>query len=519
MPSPLDKLAENALLRMKNLFEISKVVTKRKIRKIEIFDDYALRNKKSKFNEFYEALRDGKFKNDREAADLLYGCQPTDPKYRQLKSRFRKRLLNTLFFLDINLPKAANYDRAYYSCNKDWTLAQTLLWYDAPSSAAQIARQVFTTSLKYKFADFIVNSARLLRQQAAAEGDQKAYEAYDDQIKQFTPVLEAEIRSEELYQRVIIDYNKPFLEPQGLIERVDAYCNALLGLSERYKDSPVILYNTYLVWIYRYEMTQDFQMMLSVCEKGEQFVKENPVYKQHRKIGAFQTKKMAAYLHLRNFRDGRSNAEKCLRELEEGSDGWFTFMEFYFLLSMHTENYTHAIAILKETYSHSKRKKLKAEEAEKWEMFNGYVGYIIESEGKNNPVLHMQQLKHFNPKQIINDKAEYPKDQRIFAVHTLILQVLLLLERRQFNDARDRILILKKYASRQLRKETYFRTVNFIRLLQQYEKAGFQPEALSNTHKYLQALKDKPFFYRGTTIELEVMPYELLWQRIQKYSM
>ena len=112
---------------MKNLIEISKIVTKKKVRKIEIFDDHSLKHKNSKFNEFYEALMAGKFKNDRDAATFLYSCSPTDDKYRQLKSRFRKRLLNTLFFLDVNLPSTSNYDRAYYSVNKDWTLVKILL--------------------------------------------------------------------------------------------------------------------------------------------------------------------------------------------------------------------------------------------------------------------------------------------------------------------------------------------------------------------------------------------------------
>jgi len=504
-------------MHMKNLIEISRIVTKRKIRKIEIFDNQTLRAKKSKFNEFYEALRDGKFKNDREAANTLYGCQPTDSKYRQLKSRFRKRLLNTLFFLDINLPKAANYDRAYYSCNKDWTLAQTLLWYNAPSSAAQIARQILTTSLKYQFTDFIIKSARMLRQQAVEEGDEKAYEEYDDHIKQYTPVLEAEIRSEELYQRVVMHYYKPFQQHQDLEQRMTSYSNALLGLSEQY-DSPVIAYNSYLVWIYRYEMLRDFQMMLAVCEQGEQYVEQHPVYKQHRKMTFFQNKKMAAYLHLRNFREGRANAEKCLRELEEGSEAWFRFMEYYFLLSMHTCNFTQAIAILRKAQSNSKFKKLDKVEDRKWQIFKGYVGYIIESKGKSSPVLKMQELDGFRPNSLIKDDAQFPKDQRIFAVHTLILQTLLLLERRRFTDAEERITRLKRYANRQLRKEEYYRTVQFIRLLQQLMKADFQADRASNIQKYVKALQKTPFFYRGVIMELEVLPYELLWDYVQKYS-
>ena len=44
---------------MKNLIEISKIVTKKKVKKIEIFDDHSLKHKNSKFNEFYEALMIG----------------------------------------------------------------------------------------------------------------------------------------------------------------------------------------------------------------------------------------------------------------------------------------------------------------------------------------------------------------------------------------------------------------------------------------------------------------------------
>lgn len=106
---------------MKNLLEIAQIVNKKRVKKIEIFDEQSLKNNKSKFNEFYNALMAKKFKNDRDAASSLYKCSPTDAKYRQLKSRFKKRLLNTIFFLDVNKPATANYDRAYFSCNKDWT--------------------------------------------------------------------------------------------------------------------------------------------------------------------------------------------------------------------------------------------------------------------------------------------------------------------------------------------------------------------------------------------------------------
>ena len=205
---------------MKNLIEISKIVTKKKVKKIEIFDEHNLRHKNSKFNEFYEALMLGQLKNDRDAALLLYDCAPTDDKYRQLKSRFRKRLLNTLFFLDINLPSTSNYDRAYYSCNKDWTLVKILLSNDAEYTAASLARQILTTALRFKFADVIVNCSRILRMAVVSENDEKMFELYDQYSKQYQDVLNAEIRSEELLQRVKMNYHKP-QEKTDLREKID----------------------------------------------------------------------------------------------------------------------------------------------------------------------------------------------------------------------------------------------------------------------------------------------------------
>ncbi|MDG1432843.1 MAG: hypothetical protein P8Q41_02485 [Saprospiraceae bacterium] len=498
---------------MKNLIEISKIVTKKKVRKIEIFDDHSLKHKNSKFNEFYEALMANKFKNDRDAASFLYDCSPTDDKYRQLKSRFRKRLLNTLFFLDVNLPSTSSYDRAYYSCNKDWTLVKILKSNEAIHTASALARQILTTALKFKFADVIVNCARILRRYAAQMGDDKNYEIYDQHSKQFQNVLDAEIRSEELYQRVIMNYHKPIGKASDLEEKIGTYCDALVGLSEIH-DSPIVIYNMYLVWAYRYEMLRDFDAMLEVCNKAEKYIEDNPAFYQDDKLATFQMKKMSAYLHLRDWKNGKINAEKCLQSFPKGSRTWFSFMEYYLLLAIHTENHVNALAIFNDASNLPKFKKLPARNREKWKIYDIFLNYIIESQGDSNPVLLTQRRKNFRVARFINDPVLYPKDQRIFTVLVVIAQMLFLIEKKSYNNAAERIDRLKSYANRQLKKEEYFRTIQFIRLLQQLVKADFQIENLSNVEKYYNRLIEEPFFYRGLISELEVLPYEKLWNMI-----
>jgi hypothetical protein len=498
---------------MKHLIEISKIVTKKKVKKIEIFDEHSLKHKNSKFNEFYEALMIGKFKNDRDAATFLYACSPTDDKYRQLKSRFRKRLLNTLFFLDVNLPATSSYDRAYYSCNKDWTLVKILLSNDAQHTAASLARQLLTTALKFKFADVIVNCSRILRRYAAMEANEKQYEIYDQYSKQYQDILDAEIRSEEFYQRVTMNYHKAPDKNQNLEEKIDIYCNALVGWSETY-DSPIIFYNMYLVWVYRYEMLNDYNSALQICDNAEQYIEENPRYYQDDKLATFQLKKMNAYLHLRDYKNGKVNAEKCLQSFPEGSDTWFTFMEYYLLMAMHTDNYINALAIYRKASSNTRFKRIIGADKEKWNVYDMYLNYIIESEGTNNPILRAQRRKTFRLSRFLNDPILYPKEQRMFTVHLLAVQVLFLIEKNSYSAATERIDRLKNYANRQLKKEDYFRSIQFIRLLQQLAKADYRYEALSNVEKYYNRLVEQPFKYRGLLNEIEIIPYEKLWNMI-----
>lgn len=498
---------------MKHLIEISKIVTKKKVKKIEIFDEHSLKHKNSKFNEFYEALMIGKFKNDRDAATFLYACSPTDDKYRQLKSRFRKRLLNTLFFLDVNLPATSSYDRAYYSCNKDWTLVKILLSNDAQHTAASLARQLLTTALKFKFADVIVNCSRILRRYSALEGIEKDYEIYDQYSKQYQDILDAEIRSEEFYQRVTMNYHKPEDRNQNLEEKIDIYCNALVGLSESY-DSPIIFYNMYLVWVYRYEMLNDYSSALQICDNAERYIEQNPRYYQDDKLATFQLKKMNAYLHLRDYKNGKVNAEKCLQSFPEGSDTWFVFMEYYLLMAMHTDNYINALAIYRKASSNTRFKRIAGSDKEKWNVYDMYLNYIIEAEGANNPILRAQRRKTFRLSRFLNDPILFPKEQRMFTVHLLIVQVLFLIEKNSYSAATERIDRLKNYANRQLKKEDYFRSIQFIRLLQQLAKADYRYEALSNVEKYYNRLIDEPFKYRGLLNEIEIIPYEKLWNMV-----
>ena len=362
-----------------------------------------------------------------------------------------------------------------------------------------MAKQILTVALKYKFSDVIVNACRILREAASDHGDEKTFEEYQRLIDQFGQILSAEIESEKLFQLVKLKYFKPpSKRDNDLIEQVDRYCDELVALDEKY-ESPIIHYNMYLVWILRFEMVKDYQTMLEICNQADLYIEKNPDFFQEEKLIIFQTKKMLAYLHSQDYKNGKMTAEQCLNSFPEGSKTWFGFMEYYLLLTIHTNQIIQAIAIFNQATSNSKYKKLDSISREKWNLYEAYLNYLISFLHTDNPILQKQQRKRFSIAKYIERPVLFPKEQRIFTILILILQVLFMIEKRNFTAASERIERLKNYANRQLQKDVYFRPIQLIRLLQQLKKANYQSDELRNTEKYLH-------FFGGTTLHLSWSP-------------
>lgn len=494
---------------MKNLKEISKLITKQKIRKIEIFDEKYLENADGKFHQLFEGLQNNRFRNDREAAKYLYNGTPNEPKYRQLKSRFRRRLLNTLFFIDSSKKVVSNYERANAACNKDWALVNILLAYHADGPAYQLAKQTLTTAKNYQITEIILGCARILKNEAALKGDINSFNEYERLFSQYTQIQKSEARSEELYQRVLINYLKQTAEAID----IEAFCQELLMLDEQY-ESAIISYNMYLVWMLRFEMAENYLQMLEVCERAEKELEQKTEFVIREKQIIFHTKKMLAHLHLQDYFNGKKNAETCLNSYRKGSVIWFKFMEFYLLLALHTDQYIQAVAIFNQAYYHTSFKKLSHQERDKWFLYEAYLHYLIHYLKSDQAILRQQQKKRFPINPFLKKIPDFSKEERIFEVLTLILQILLYIENKKYTTAIMLINQLKNMANRQLKQEGYLRTIQFIRLLRQLERANFNVEELNNIQKFLDALGEQPFAYRGIIKDLEIIRYEKLWEML-----
>lgn len=499
---------------MRNLVEVSKIVTKKRVSKIEIFDKSLLNKKDSKFNEFYDGLVNEKFGTDEEAAEFLYATTPLDDKYRQLKSRFTKRLLNTLFFLDANDPSFSDYHRAYYSCNKNWALVRILLGSGARMSAIKITKKILKVAQNYRFSDMILNCARIMMSHMSILGNEREYEKFVDVANEARESLTAEMRAEELYQRLTIKFAKSVSQKVELAEVADQYLEEVRSLSEKHNSYNLHWY-FYNIWILARQIRGDFAGTVEVCEKAEAFLAENPPFNQQKNLAHIALVKLNCYLQLRDYEQGRENAEKCLQLFEEGKNTWFVFLEYYFLLAMHTENYINAAGIYLKVTNHARFPYTAEARQEKWKIFEAYLNYIFETEGLDRSLLQNNKKRKFRLLKFLNEVPTFSKDKKGFNVSILIIQILYLLEKGDYDAIINRSEALNVYCSRYLRKGDSFRSSCFIKMLLVMEKEDFKYERTKQmANKYFRKMVDFSREEGNEVKDSEVIPYEALWQKV-----
>ena len=219
-------------------------------------------------------------------------------------------------------------------------------------------------------------------------------------------------------------------------------------------------------------------------------------------------------MHLRDYENGLENADKCLQLYPAGGLNWMTFQEYYFLLAMHTQNYEKAREIFKTVVEQPRFEHVGARRKEKWKIFEAYLSYILSVANPKEEDEAMQ--RNFRIFKFLNEVPLYSKDKRGLNVAILILQILFLLDRKDFNGIISRTEALKVYCSRYLRSDENYRSNCFLKMMLALEKKNFDLEQTNKVaKKWVNKLESSRFHYEhGSRSEIEIIPYEHLWQLI-----
>ena len=504
---------------MKILQELVKLISLQRVSRIDVMENKATGVKRNKYDEFYEAITQGLFDTDETAAKHFYGASEQSAKYRKLKSRFRRRLLNAVFFLAPDRSIDIGYDEAYYSCLKDMAAASILVANEGLMSAAEVATSVQQLAEKYQFYALIIESSLIIREYALETGDARLFQRNNDLIVKCQPVLEADFKVRQQFQELRYMADLHLNSDAKMLQKANGLCMSQLAVSEQV-DKPEINIIAFVSWVYYYEMARDFDNLLEMSQQALEYYQEHKEICSRKWISIVYAKMMCACMHLKDYRSGVQTIQLALRTFEESANDWLQFMEYYLLLAIHTENYLPAVAIFLQALDHKVFIHLNTIPSGKWFVYHGYIHYVNEVFETNNPLEVKYNRKSFQLDSFLNNPFSLPLEHPVLNMQYALLRILFHIERRTLRDIHDVVDRIGKHGGNYLQRGRHDRHIFMIQWLNRFCSIDFQPKLWNRLDNRYAKLTNVPYYYNGQLDNLEVIRYEnlidLFYKRLTK---
>jgi len=492
------------------LHELTQVITKNKLRDVELL--HPASTGRTKLMEFYEWLLDNRSATDEEALTHFYDDEGQYKSYEKLKFTLKNRLINTVFFIDIKRPSYNDRKRAYYECYKDWAAAKVLLSRNARITGMELCRKILKQAKRFEFTELTLDIYRMLRlHYGTIEGDIKKFEKYNEQFKHYEALWQQENLAEELYTNLIIRYINAKANTEDITKKAREALQQIEPALAKYSAYKLQLCGL-LIRLLIHSTTNDQEQTLKICHDSIKLFKAKK-YNADVPLQACYHQLLISCIQLRKFEQGQEAATACLQLASEGSFNWFKYQELFFLLSMHTGEYQNAYRTWQHITNHKKYRFLSENNQEIWRIYGAFVHYLVELGHVTSKLT--DEFERFRIQKFVNDTPIYSKDKSGMNIPIIVVQIIFMIAYRKYDDAIDRIEAIEKYCYRHLTDGATLRSNYFIKMLLQIPAASFQKdEAIARAQKYLEKLRSNPIDMANYAHEIEIIPYEDLWQLV-----
>lgn len=459
---------------------------------IDVFDEHVLEN--TALARLYNGVKNGDLSTDDDSANDIYRNNASDPRYRNLKSRLKKKLANHLFFLKIEQPQYSESLAEKYEINRQLFVVKTLSDLGAGDAAYEVASQLYVRAIKFHLTEETINCLLFLQNYASSIGKVRDQKKYSILLRHYIEIQLGEIAALEKLQWLKLLFIQTKSVHPTIIKKAEIAVKEIRDLRIRYKSFTLFLVN-FRIEMYFHQLKGDYVTALDVCKNFKDFFDTYPHLSTHARLIEIASYKNLCYLYLRRYEEGIEHSQNNLPLLREGGGLWFGFMEEYFLLNFQGGSKEEANKVYSSVVNHISFTTLPAHRKETWEIFGLYLSFV---EGKGNP-----------------DMDKFMKDMEVFRydksgvyVAVLALSILILLRNGDYPTILNRNEYLKKYLTRYLKGDDHVRSAAFFRLLRLMIRKEFNlPQILKAGAKDIAVLHDQSL----RLDDYEVMPYEKMW--------
>jgi len=494
---------------MQALTELVKLINFNKLKSNGLWE--ILFERDSKLKQLCEGIHLGYITDETTATNLLYPNQMPGTKFYNLKERLKERLVSVAFLLEFQPSTFSSRQEAYFEANKKWSAANVFMAKGARLIGIGLLEDLLKQSIQFEFTELTLSAASLLRlHYGTIKGDQVKYDFYHRLYQEYRRVWIMESETEELYADLASKYVNMKATRLEVVETATAYYSQVaphLAVCPAFR----IQLCGRMIQMTIYTSQNDYARAAELCEEAITFFREKS-FDCTLAFQVFYYQLVVSCIQLKQFDRGVSTITAYQSLYEEGTFNWYKLQEMFFLLAIHTHHYDDAVAICDRVQLHPKTSAQPAQIAEMWAIHGAYSHYL-RLIGRAAPAQDGDRAARFKIGRFMNEIPTFSKDKQGMNIPILIIQILLSIQGRSYVQSIDRIEAIKKYCSRYLRQDDNFRSNCFIKLLLQIPEGSFHRQAvLRRAGKYLEQLQSVPLEIAYQTHEIEIIPYEDLWE-------
>jgi len=500
---------------MKHLKPIIKLLSAQKVKQIDIIAEKA--SAQNKADLLYHAIRDNEVDSDEAAIKLLYDEPELKAEaYKKLKYRLRERLVNTLFFVDIQNYSRHPFEKAELRVSKIYAAYRIIYAKGLMKTGNDLLETVVKSCIKYDLLDYKVLIFKELRQR---------YTLYEyDQRKQKTY---RKLYNEAIKHKIIRDKLEDFYAELGrkvTISKHLEYTQEIVDLEK--EATPTILqglevndfytrYYTYNSLYFLMMFKNDIKAQSDLCDQAiEYFITKKGF--SNLALFSFHQKKGLCYLAMAKYKEAIPIFDKCLTYKPKiGSISWLAIYNYKFSAAVLLQDYLEAYKIASHIMNNKAFKKIRKEFQQPWFIKEAFIHFLLKTKRIDIAEAKVKPLRNFRLGRFLNEVPDFSKDKKGVNITINIIQLLFFVLEKNYDKASDRLNALNQYSFRYLKAKEYVRPRTFIRMLQIITKENYNLKMISfKAQKYLNLLKENPQVYTEQSSQIEIIPFEELWKHL-----
>lgn len=497
---------------MESLKEIVKILNKKRLDKIELIDENLISRSDSLLTKYYLAIKNEEISNDEDALKFLYGANnlSNQQKYRTLKSRFRNRIFNTLYFLDLNQSNIQNnYQKVVFDQNKAVQTINILRRNGAIKSAISIIKNNFSISVSHHLYDIAKFYAFELAKHYAMSGKQVKYKLYRENFEDYA-IKENAIQNATLsyYQIQFIIHNSnensKTVKKHNILEQLMADLKSYRDLVYSYETEYFYLRSK----LFLFEYTGKLDNILNVCLEVEKLSTQDQ-FQQPIWQGVAALYKSKALLSLRKYQEGIDCLNIDIHLFNEGGLNWFTAKEYLLKLNMHHLDVLNSEKIILEITRNKSFKNLPDHYKYRISIYKVYWQLMKDE-------LLTKENKRLKIAKLLNDLQGDISDRNGFVFAIKIIELIESLRSEDYDMFYEKSILIKRYSKQYLSKENTQRESWLIELLSKIHQNKNNKQIIAKENaEFLLKLKSNNDLLLVN--DYEILPYHFLWEIILKY--